>query len=695
MRPKILDKLFKPIETTKGIGPRLKVKLKYLIGENIVDYLWHLPNNIIDRSYRPTISSAENNRIVTMDLTVTKHNPSRRRGLPYKITCIDETGELDLIWFNARRQYLEDILPVGSNATISGKIETYKKRKQIIHPQHIIKSEKLDNFQDIEPVYSLTQGLSNKVIRNYIKKVLDTVPDFPEWHDRELINRMKWPEFSKSIKDCHNPQNLDDLDHQNISKQRLAYDELLANQLSLALISKNFEAPKGIEIIDKNQLVRELLNNLSFELTNSQKISIEEISNDLSKSDRMIRLLQGDVGSGKTIVALAGLFHTAGSLKQGAMMAPTELLARQHYEGIRDLCLKSNISVNILTGKTKQKDREIILKDLKQGKIDIIIGTHALFQEKVLFNDLGLVVIDEQHRFGVHQRLSLTSKSKDYPPDILIMSATPIPRTLELTAFGSMQVSRLLDKPKGRKPIKTIAKPINKISEVIDSIERLINVGEKIYWVCPLIEESEKIDLAAAEDRFHQLNKIYKDKVALVHGKMKIEDREKVMNDFKYGSKMILVATTVIEVGIDVPDATFMVIEHSERFGLSQLHQLRGRVGRSDKSSSCLLLYKSPLGENAKKRLETLRNTDDGFIIAEEDLILRGAGEILGVKQSGLPYFKIANLNIDRELLELAKNDANFIIDSNILGKTERGKNLEILLHLFNKEEALKYLEAG
>ena len=347
----------------------------------------------------------------------------------------------------------------------------------------------------------------------------------------------------------------------------------------------------------------------------------------------------------------------------------------------------------ILPKKAIGEIRKLI--DDYEGKIDIIIGTHALFQEKVLFNDLGLVVIDEQHRFGVHQRLSLTSKSKDYPPDILIMSATPIPRTLELTAFGSMQVSRLLDKPKGRKPIKTIAKPINKISEVIDSIERLITIGEKIYWVCPLIEESEKIDLAAAEDRFHQLNKIYKDKVALIHGKMKIEDREKVMNDFKYGSKMILVATTVIEVGIDVPDATFMVIEHSERFGLSQLHQLRGRVGRSDKLSSCLLLYKSPLGENAKKRLETLRNTDDGFIIAEEDLILRGAGEILGVKQSGLPYFKIANLNIDRELLELAKNDANFIIDSNILGKTERGKNLEILLHLFNKEEALKYLEAG
>ena len=695
MRPKILDKLFKPIETTKGIGPRLKVKLKYLIGENIVDYLWHLPNNIIDRSYRPTIISAENNRIVTMDLTVTKHNPSRRRGLPYKITCIDETGELDLIWFNARRQYLEDILPVGSNATISGKIETYKKRKQIIHPQHIIKSQKLDDFQDIEPVYRLTQGLSNKVIRNYIKKVLDTVPDFPEWHDQELINRMKWPEFSKSIKDCHNPQNLDDLDHQNISKQRLVYDELLANQLSLALISKNFEAPKGIEIVDKNQLVRELLNNLSFELTNSQKISIEEISNDLSKSDRMIRLLQGDVGSGKTIVALAGLFHTAGSLKQGAMMAPTELLARQHYEGIRDLCLKSNVSVNILTGKTKQKDREIILKDLKEGKIDIIIGTHALFQEKVLFNDLGLVVIDEQHRFGVHQRLSLTSKSKDYPPDILIMSATPIPRTLELTAFGSMQVSRLLDKPKGRKPIKTIAKPINKISEVIDSIERLITIGEKIYWVCPLIEESEKIDLAAAEDRFHQLNKIYKDKVALIHGKMKIEDREKVMNDFKYGSKKILVATTVIEVGIDVPDATFMVIEHSERFGLSQLHQLRGRVGRGKSPSTCLLLYHPPLNETARLRIQTIRDSDDGFAIAEQDLKLRGSGELLGTRQSGLPEMRIANLDIHYDLLTKAQKDAEDILSLDPLLKTKRGAALRTLLYLFERDTAVQYLNSG
>ncbi len=664
MRPKILDKLFKPIETTKGIGPRLKIKLKYLIGENIVDYLWHLPNNIIDRSYKPTVVSAENDRIVTIDITVSKHSPSRRRGLPYKITCIDETGEVDLIWFNARKQYLEDILPVGSNATISGKIETYKNRKQIIHPQHIVKNQELNDFQDIEPVYRLTQGLSNKVIRNYIKKAIDMVPDLPEWHDKELIKRMKWPTFSKSIKDCHNPQSTQDLDHQNISKQRLSYDELLANQLSLALIAKNFEAPRGQIINDKNQLVKELLNNLSFELTNSQKVSIDEISNDLCKPDRMIRLLQGDVGSGKTIVALAGLFHVAGSLKQGAMMAPTELLARQHYESIKDLCLKSNINVSILTGKTKQKDREKVLNDLKEGKIDIIIGTHALFQEKVIFNDLGLVIIDEQHRFGVHQRLSLTSKSKDYPPDILIMSATPIPRTLELTAFGSMQVSRLLDKPKGRKPIKTIAKPIDKIDEVIDSIERLINIDEKTYWVCPLIEESEKIDLAAAEDRFHQLNLIYKDKVALVHGKMKIEDREKVMNEFKYGKKMILVATTVIEVGIDVPDATFMIIEHSERFGLSQLHQLRGRVGRGSEQSYCLLVSGNKISNEGKTRLKTMVETNDGFKISEVDLKLRGPGDIMGTKQSGILDFKLADLIKDNKILQYARAEALKLLEA-------------------------------
>jgi ATP-dependent DNA helicase RecG len=438
-----------------------------------------------------------------------------------------------------------------------------------------------------------------------------------------------------------------------------------------------------------------LYKNIPFELTNSQKVAIEEISQDLEKPSRMIRLLQGDVGSGKTIVALAAIFQVSGNNKQSAMMAPTELLARQHYESLKDLCFKSNINIEILTGKTKRLERERILDDLKNGKISIILGTHALFQEKVLFNNLGLVIIDEQHRFGVHQRLSLTSKNSLDPPDIVIMSATPIPRTLELTAYGSMQVSRLLDKPMGRKPIKTIAKPLSKVNEAMLSLERLINKGEKAYWVCPLIEESEKIDLAAAVDRYNSLKIIYKDRVALVHGKMSVEEREETMKDFKYGNKSILVATTVIEVGIDVPDATFIIIEHSERFGLSQLHQLRGRVGRSDKPSSCLLLYKSPLGENAKKRIETLRKTDDGFVIAEEDLMLRGAGEVLGTRQSGLPYFKIANLSTDRELLEVARNDANYIIESNILNKTDRGENLKILLHLFNKEDALKYLDAG
>ena len=695
MRPKILDELFKPIETARGIGPRLKIRLKYLIGESIVDLLWHLPNNIIDRSYNPTISKAEEDRVVTMDVTVLKHNPSKRRGLPYKVTCIDQTGEVDLVWFNGRKQYLEELLPIGQDFIISGKLEFYKNKKQIIHPQHIALSSKNINLPNIESVYSLTQGLTNKVISNHIKRAVDIVPNFNEWQDKEFFKSMKWPTFSEAIKIVHNPENENDLDHKNPAKQRLAYDELLANQLSLALLAKNFEAPAGQSIVKDNNLLDSLYKNIPFELTNSQKIAIEEISKGLEKPNRMIRLLQGDVGSGKTIVALAGLFQASGNSKQAAMMAPTELLARQHFEGIKDLCAKSNINVQILTGKTKKSERESIIYDLSNGKIDIILGTHSLFQEKISFHNLGLVIIDEQHKFGVHQRLSLTSKNSKNPPDIIIMSATPIPRTLELTAYGSMQVSRLLEKPMGRKPIKTIAKPLSKVNEAMESLQRLIKNGEKAYWVCPLIEESEKIDLAAAEDRYASLKYIYGDQVGLVHGRMPIDEREETMRDFKYGGKNILVATTVIEVGIDVPDATFIIIEHSERFGLSQLHQLRGRVGRSDKLSSCLLLYRSPLGEKAKKRIETLRQTDDGFVIAEEDLILRGAGEVLGTKQSGLPYFKIANLTIDRELLETARNDSNYIIANNLLRNSERGKNLQILLHLFNKKEALKYLEAG
>jgi ATP-dependent DNA helicase RecG len=632
---------------------------------------------------------------VTIRVTVLKHFPSRRRGLPYRVTVIDETGEIDLVWFNGRKQYLEDLLPIGGTLIVSGKLEFYKKKKQIIHPQYIVSDEKSHNLPNIEAVYGLTQGLTNKVISNHIKRAIDIVPDFPEWQDKEFFKKMKWPSFTEALKISHNPTNEIDIDHKNPARQRLAYDELLANQLSLALLAKNFEAPSGQSIKKNNALLNSLYKNIPFELTNSQKVAIDEISKGLEKPNRMIRLLQGDVGSGKTIVALTALFQTAGNSKQAALMAPTELLARQHYESIKNFCLKSNIKVEILTGKTKKLDRERIVNDLSIGEIDIILGTHALFQDKISFHNLGLVVIDEQHRFGVHQRLSLTSKNSNNPPDIIIMSATPIPRTLELTAYGSMQVSRLLEKPLGRKPIKTIAKPLDKVNEAIESLKRLMENGEKAYWVCPLIEESEKIDLAAAEDRFISLKSVYGDNVGLVHGRMSIEEREETMREFKYGNKNILVATTVIEVGIDVSDATFIVIEHSERFGLSQLHQLRGRVGRSDRPSSCLLLYRSPLGENAKKRIETLRETDDGFIIAEEDLILRGAGEVLGTKQSGLPYFKIANLTTDRELLETARNDSNYIIENGLLNNSDRGNNLKILLHLFNKEEALKYLDAG
>ncbi|MEC9414259.1 MAG: ATP-dependent DNA helicase RecG, partial [Pseudomonadota bacterium] len=481
-----------------------------------------------------------------------------------------------------------------------------------------------------------------------------------------------------------------DLTNSNPSKERLAYDELLAHQISLYLISKEINYQKGISIKSDNLLIDEFVNNLPFKLTNSQKQCFIEISEDMEKPYRMLRLLQGDVGSGKTLVALLAILKAVNDGKQAAFMVPTEILAKQHFESFNKLINPNNHKIDILTGKTNSKQKKEIYKNIKNGSTNIIIGTHALFQEDVTFNNLGFVTIDEQHKFGVHQRLLLTSKNQILPPDVLLMTATPIPRTLELTTYGSMSVSKLTEKPKGRQIIKTAAKPLSKLKETIKSLEKTINSNNKIYWVCPLIEESEKIDLAAAEKRYESLKKIYPNNVLLLHGRMKSEEREKIMEDFKNGSVQILVATTVIEVGIDIPEATVMIIEHSERFGLSQLHQLRGRVGRGKDKSSCLLLYQTPLGKNAKKRINSLRKTNDGFIIAEEDLLLRGSGEILGTRQSGFHIFKIANLNENNDLLEIANKNAREIVDNNKLNE-----NYKLLLKLFGKDESLKLIDAG
>ncbi|MEE3295658.1 MAG: ATP-dependent DNA helicase RecG [Pseudomonadota bacterium] len=695
MRPETLYQLFRPLDTLKGIGPRLKNKLKYLIGENVIDLLWHLPSDVINRTYSPKVIDAEKDRIATFNLIVNKHLPSRRKNMPYKIHCSDETSDIDLIWFNARREYLEELLPIGKEIIVSGKIDVYKNTKQIIHPDYIFPAEQSKKLPKFEPVYRLTQGVSNKVIRRNVLEILNLIPDIQEWNDKNLLKKMNWPSFNEAIKNVHNPGDSLDISHNNMSRQRLAYDELLANQISLSLISKNFSKIQGHSIKSNKSSISQIIKQLPFELTNSQKMCVDEIIEDMTQPERMLRLLQGDVGSGKTIVAFLGLMHAVNAKKQCAFMAPTELLASQHYETLKNYCFLNNVSLKIITGKTRNVEKDEIYSQLTDGSLDIVIGTHALFQEKVVFKDLGFVVIDEQHRFGVHQRLSLTSKNQKKPPDILLMTATPIPRTLELTTYGSMSVSKIVEKPHGIQIIETAAKPIANVDKTIKSLEKIFKNNGKAYWVCPLIEESEKIDLAAAEDRYLSLKDVYGDNVLLIHGRIPSDEREKIMSEFKFGNKRILVATTVIEVGIDVPEATVMIIEHAERFGLSQLHQLRGRVGRGINKSSCLLLYQTPLGINAKKRIETLRETNDGFVIAEEDLILRGAGEILGTRQSGFHIFKIANLNTDRNLLELANKNANYIVSKGLLNSGSSAENFKLLLHLFKQDRAIKFLEAG
>ena len=689
MNSESLYQLFRPLDTLKGIGPKLKSRLKYLVGNYVIDLIWHLPNGFIDRSYRPNINDAEVGRVASIQCKVIKHTPSFRRNIPYRVMCEDNTGKINLVWFNSRKDYLEKLLPLNKEIIISGKIDFYKDTKQITHPEYIVSAEATDTIPNIEATYSLTQGLTNKVVRGNIERILKNMPNINEWHNSTFLEDMNWPSFNQAIFDVHNPNNEKDLTSQNLSKQRIIYDELLAHQISMQLISKELNYQKGAPIKRNEAQIKSFIGSLPYNLTNSQKKCIEEIAMDMEKPYRMLRLLQGDVGSGKTLVALVSILIAVNDKKQAALMVPTEILANQHYESFKKL-LSKNYKIDVLTGKTSQKEKEKIYRDIETGNIDIIIGTHSLFQEKVKFLDLGFVAIDEQHKFGVHQRLLLTSKNNKLPPHVLLMTATPIPRTLELTTYGSMSVSKITEKPIGRQNIKTAAKPLTKLNETIISLEKTINENKKIYWVCPLIEESEKIDLAAAEDRYKSLKKHYSDNVLLIHGKMKADEREQIMHEFKHGDTKILVSTTVIEVGIDIPEATVMIIEHAERFGLSQLHQLRGRVGRGSDQSSCLLLYQTPMGDNAKKRIETLRKTNDGFIIAEQDLLLRGSGEILGTRQSGFHIFKMANLNEDTDLLDIANKNAKEIVENNGLNE-----NIRLLLQLFSKDEALKYLDAG
>jgi ATP-dependent DNA helicase RecG len=694
MRPSILNPLFADIKTIKGIGDKMAklfAKLVHVESARLLDVLFHIPTGLIDRRFKCTISQLPVQGVATLEVTIGQHHaPPRGSKQPYRIEAFDDTGVMNLIYFTTYADHLLRQFPIGEKRLISGEISWFKAEAKMTHPDYVLSVHDAGKLPLLEPVYPLTAGISSKLIHKAAFAALEKLPPFPEWQDSEWLKRQAWPDFSTALSSLHSPS---EINAEGPMRQRLAYDELLANQLALSLVRLQMKRASGRSMggdaIKRNQIIK----NLPYLLTNAQNKAISEILVDMKSEHRMIRLLQGDVGSGKTVVALMALAAAVESGFQGALMVPTEILARQHMEGLSKLIEGTGLRIAILTGREKGKARGDTLSALKSGEIDILIGTHALFQDGVDFKDLGLVVIDEQHRFGVHQRLALQAKS--YQTDLLVMTATPIPRTLALTVYGDMDVSKLTEKPAGRLPIDTRVLPTGRIDDVIAGLHRSLSAGARAYWVCPLVEESEFIDLANAEKRFESLQTEFPNRVGLIHGRLKGVEKDAVMEKFKSGALSILVSTTVIEVGVDVPEASIMIIENAERFGLAQLHQLRGRVGRGSAKSSCLLLYQDPLGETAKSRLAILRETEDGFRIAEEDLKLRGAGEMLGTQQSGLPLFRVADLAIHGDLLATARDDASLILSRDPKLTSPRGEALRTLLYLFERDEAIKLLSSG
>lgn len=700
MRPAVLDPLFASISSLPGVGPKVADLLVKLLGcetlddTRVVDLLFHAPSSLIDRREQPGIARAPQGAIVTITGRVDRHQaPPPRTSQPYRVYLHDPTGELALVFFRGKAQWLEKQLPIDETVTVSGKVDWFNGRPQMVHPDHIVRESEGENLPLVEPVYPLTAGLSLKVLRRAIEGALSKMPALPEWLDGALLQKQGFPSIADSMRRLHDPRDASDIDPQAPARRRLAYDEFLAGQLSLALVRQRLRRVPGQPVKPTGVIRRKIEEALPFELTGSQSAAVADILKDMAGTDRMLRLLQGDVGAGKTIVALLSIAAVIESGGQAVLMAPTEILARQHQATIAKFAASARISVEVLTGRTKGKEREAILERIASGEAQIIIGTHALFQDSVNYANLMLAVVDEQHRFGVHQRLRLTAKG--ISPHMLVMTATPIPRTLVLAAFGDMDVSKLTEKPAGRKPIQTITIPNERIGDVVGRLRSAVADGKKVYWICPLVEESEASDLMSAEERHETLAQFFGPDVGLIHGRMSGPEKDAAMLAFKNGETRLLVATTVVEVGVDVPDATIMVIEHAERFGLAQLHQLRGRVGRGDEASTCILLYKGPLSETGHSRLSIMRETEDGFRIAEEDLKLRGEGELLGTRQSGTPGFRIANIEAHADLLEIARKDAAYLLERDADLTGERGQAVRTLLYLFRRDEAIRFLRAG
>jgi len=700
MRPNLLNPLFASLTSLPGVGPKQEKFYARLLGRpddrpRIADLLFHLPSGAIDRRARPKLRDVVPDTVVTVAVTVDHHKPSPpgRARAPYRIFCSDDTGTIMLTYFNARRDYLEKLLPEGAVRYVSGTTALYDGMLQMVHPDRVVDEAGLATLPLVEPVYPLTEGLGPNRVRKAVEGALVKLPHLPEWQDEAWVSRERFPSFADALKSLHHPAEPRDVLPESFAWSRLAYDEFLAGQLALALVRAHIRRPAGRANAGDGKLREKIIAALPYSLTPSQRRALDEISADLAQPQRMLRLLQGDVGSGKTVVALLAAAAVIEAGRQAALMAPTEILARQHWQTIAPLAEATGLRVAILTGRERGRARDQTLDRLSAGEIDLLIGTHALFQEEVAFKTLALAIVDEQHRFGVHQRLALARKGEAV--DVLVLTATPIPRTLVLTYFGDMDLSELREKPAGRQPIDTRTVPLDRLEEVADAVGRGLAAGQRVYWVCPLVDESEKIDLAAAEERFAMLKSRFGDTVDLVHGRMKGADKDRAMQHFAAGETRLLVATTVIEVGVDVPEATVMVVEHAERFGLAQLHQLRGRIGRGSEHSTCLLLYKAPLGETAKARLAILRETEDGFRIAEEDLKLRGEGDVLGTRQSGMPGFRLARMEFHSQLLGPARDDAALILARDPKLASPRGQALRHLLYLFEKDEAVRLIQAG
>ncbi|QGX98169.1 ATP-dependent DNA helicase RecG [Roseovarius faecimaris] len=693
-RPEILFPLFADLETLEGVGPKTAKTLAALDIEKPRDLLFTLPHSGVDRRKRATVQGAELPGVVTVEVTVGQHRAPSRKGGAYRVNVEDAATSFELVFFHARDDYLRRILPTGARRVVSGKVELFDGIANMVHPDHILEPAEADDIPDFEPTYPLTAGVTQKTMRKAATSAVARAPELAEWIDPVQKAQAGWPDWQEAVRVAHAPDDTQDLAASHPARARLAYDEFMAHQLTLALARSKLRRAKGRVTVGTGALQAKVLEALPYALTGAQTRAIAEIAADMAEPHKMSRLLQGDVGAGKTLVAFKALLIAVEAGGQGVMMAPTEILARQHLEGLRPLAESAGVVLEILTGRDKGRERQAKLAALAAGKIQILVGTHAVFQKDVEFADLRLAIVDEQHRFGVRQRLELGQKGDR--ADMLVMTATPIPRSLELAQYGDLDVSVLDEKPPGRLPIKTALVNMDRIDEVVDHLRRAIDEGRQAYWVCPLVEDSEAVDLSSATDRFKRLRAALGEaKVGLVHGQMPPDEKDAAMAAFQRGETSVLVATTVIEVGVDVPNASIMVIERAEHFGLAQLHQLRGRVGRGAEASTCLLMYQAPLSDGGTRRLETMRETEDGFRIAEVDLQMRGAGDLIGTAQSGLPRFRVGDLESQAALMAVAQSDARKLLAEDAELKSARGQAARVLLWLMEQDRAIRLIGVG